>query len=239
MHHEKPIHKQTTYLGYPLSETHIQENFQNHTQLQLKKILILIACRTSRHKNLPGVTLFFGVSDKLDIQTWNPIIGQPWKKKVIRDRRKQSKTVISENLRISKDSFKRDIKFFLRVVLAWWGFRGRSSHKNHMVNFCILVDWQNLWNWSVGDPTLSSESKRCPELTPNSSENTYQETVWLTKPQTCKSIYLFIFAAVNQSQKDTQTTQRIASMIETLRNGFQTFPMETRGPRNTLLFSQH
>lgn len=31
----------------------------------------------------------------------------------------------------------------------------------------------------------------------------------------------------------------IASMIQMLRNGFQTFPMETRGPRNTLLFSQH
>lgn len=31
----------------------------------------------------------------------------------------------------------------------------------------------------------------------------------------------------------------IASMIQMLRNSFQTFPMETRGPRNTLLFSQH
>lgn len=189
VHHEKPIHKQTTNPGYLLSEINIQDNSKTTHSLN-SRILVLIACITPRQKNLPGVTLFFGVSDKLDIQTWNPIIGQPWKKKVIRDTRKQSKSVISESLRVSKGSFKRDIKFFLRVVLAWWGLRGRSSHKNHTVNFYVLVDLQNLWNWSVGDPVLSSKSKICPELIPSSSEDTYQETVWLIKPQNCKTIYL-------------------------------------------------
>lgn len=53
---------------HPLSEIHIQDNSKTTHSLNYM-LLSLMACRTQRHKNLPGATLFFGVSDKLDIQT--------------------------------------------------------------------------------------------------------------------------------------------------------------------------
>jgi len=101
MHHKKSTHRYATGPGYPLPEiVNSQSQTPTHTQHNSKtthdfncRLFFPVACRTARHKKLPGATLFFGVSDKLDIQTGNPRKGQPEKEEVIRERRKSYQQV--------------------------------------------------------------------------------------------------------------------------------------------------